>query len=53
MLVEAVGELGEEVADVLQTEEHEEHHAREEEEDLPDGDEEVHPVAGLLHLLFD
>ena len=53
VLVEAVCEPGEEVADVIQPEEHEEHHAGEEDGDLPQRDEQVGEVAGRLHPLFD
>ena len=36
MLVETVRELGEEIADVAETQEHEEDHAGKEEQDFPD-----------------
>lgn len=53
MLSEAVGELGEEVTHALQSKKHEENHTGEEQKDFPNRDKQVHPVTGLLHLLFD
>lgn len=53
MLAEAICELGEEIADVIKPKEHEESHAGEEHEHLPNGHEGVGEVAGLLHLLLD